>query len=174
MDSFRSRSTLKIGSKEFTLEVADTMATQEHGLMQRDSMPPSHGMIFVFADETDHDFYMKNTRIPLDIVFIRPDGRVLSWSRDQTLRVWNLATGEGHPLTGHEGSVDGALALADRRVLSWSQDGTLRVWDLTTGAGRPLRGQVHESSAQKSHHHLCADRLHPHSIDVALLTGDAR
>jgi WD40 repeat protein len=72
---------------------------------------------------------------------ILPNGGVLSWSRDDgTLRVWDLATGEGRSLTGHAGSVIGAVLLPDGRVLSWSNDKTLRVWDLATGEGRSLTG----------------------------------
>lgn len=69
---------MPIGSKTFTLEVADTSLTQQKGLMQRDSMPPEHGMIFVFPDEQVRGFYMRNTRIPLDIVFAAANGRVVS------------------------------------------------------------------------------------------------
>ncbi len=78
---------MPIGSKTFTLEVADTMATQEKGLMQRDSMPESHGMIFVFDDERDHDFYMKNTRIPLDIIFVSSQGKITHMA---TMRPYDL------------------------------------------------------------------------------------
>jgi WD40 repeat protein len=65
-----------------------------------------------------------------------PDGRYgLSWSRDKTLRRWDLETGQqvGEPLTGHESSVSGALLLPDEKhALSWSDDRTLRGWDLAT------------------------------------------
>jgi WD40 repeat protein len=71
-----------------------------------------------------------------------PDGRVLSWSRDGTLRIWDLATGAGRSLTGHEGLVRGAMVLPAGQVLSWSDDRTLRVWDLDTGEGRPLIGHT--------------------------------
>ena len=71
----------------------------------------------------------------VDGALLLPDGRVLSWSADGTLRVWDVATGEGRALTG-QGSVNGALLLPDGRVLSWSDDGTLRVWDVATGEGR--------------------------------------
>ena len=79
---------MPIGSKTFTLEVADTMASQEKGLMQRDTMPESHGMIFVFSDERDHDFYMKNTRIPLDIIFLNGDARIIHMA---TMRPYDLS-----------------------------------------------------------------------------------
>jgi uncharacterized membrane protein (UPF0127 family) len=70
--------TMQIGSKPFTLEVANTLSTRERGLMQRDSMPAGHGMIFVFDNEDRLGFYMKNTRIPLDIVFVNAAGVVVS------------------------------------------------------------------------------------------------
>ncbi len=70
--------TMQLGSKTFTLEVANTVPTRERGLMQRDSMPADHGMIFVFPEEEVLSFWMKNTRIPLDIIFVAKDGRVVS------------------------------------------------------------------------------------------------
>jgi len=69
---------MKLGSKTFTLEVANAPETREHGLMQRDSMPADHGMIFVFDDPSNVGFWMKNTRIPLDIVFVDSNGAVIS------------------------------------------------------------------------------------------------
>ena len=69
---------MKIGSKTFTLEIANDTLEREKGLMRRDSMPTDHGMIFVFPDEQRLGFYMKNTRIPLDIVFLNANGVVVS------------------------------------------------------------------------------------------------
>ena len=70
--------TMQLGQKEFTLEVAATPEARERGLMRRDSMPAGHGMIFVFADERPLTFHMKNTRIPLDIMFLNGQGKVVS------------------------------------------------------------------------------------------------
>jgi uncharacterized membrane protein (UPF0127 family) len=69
---------MQIGSKPFTLEVANTEETRERGLMRRDSMAADHGMIFVFDHEQVLPFYMKNTRIPLDIVFVDKQGVVVA------------------------------------------------------------------------------------------------
>jgi len=77
------------------------------------------------------------------------DGRpvVISGSDDETVRVWDLATGApvGHPLTGHDGWVRAvAVGELDGRpvVISGSDDETVRIWDLATGTpvGHPLTG----------------------------------
>ena len=61
---------------DLTLEVARTEAQREHGLMNRTSLPPHAGMIFVFPGDGPIDFWMKDTLIPLDMVFIAADGTV--------------------------------------------------------------------------------------------------
>ena len=67
---------MKIGDKTFTLEIAATQDSREFGLMRRDSMPADHGMIFVFQTPQQLPFWMKNTRIPLDIIYIDANGKV--------------------------------------------------------------------------------------------------
>ncbi|MEA2710064.1 MAG: uncharacterized protein QOF78_2665 [Phycisphaerales bacterium] len=69
---------MQLGTKTFTLEIANDAAEREKGLMRRDSMSADHGMIFVFPGEERLGFYMRNTRIPLDIVFINANGVVVS------------------------------------------------------------------------------------------------
>jgi uncharacterized membrane protein (UPF0127 family) len=69
---------MKIGSRDFSLEVADRDQSRETGLMYRDAMADDHGMIFVFPDEDMRLFYMANTRIPLDIAFLDSGGTVVS------------------------------------------------------------------------------------------------
>ncbi len=69
---------MTLGSRTFTLEVADNPAAQQRGLMNRDSMPADHGMIFVFPREDTRNFWMKDTRIPLDIVYLSRTGKVVT------------------------------------------------------------------------------------------------
>lgn len=67
------------GPVVFLVEVADTALKAEYGLMCRRSLAPDRGMLFTFAGPpVDRAFWMRNTLIPLDIIYIRPDGRVLS------------------------------------------------------------------------------------------------
>jgi uncharacterized membrane protein (UPF0127 family) len=61
---------------DLTLEVARTEAQREHGLMNRTSLAPHAGMMFVFPGDGPIDFWMKDTLIPLDMVFIGADGTV--------------------------------------------------------------------------------------------------
>ena len=76
---------MDIGSQPFTLELAATDKTRQHGLMHRQSMAPDHGMLFVFAGEQPLSFWMKNTLIPLDIVYLDRNGKVVSVSQMKPL-----------------------------------------------------------------------------------------
>ena len=72
------------GVTEVALEVATTPAAQERGLMYRTSLADGHGMLFVFPAESEHQFWMKNTLIPLDMLFIAADGRIVGIHADAT------------------------------------------------------------------------------------------
>ena len=60
------------------VEVVDTLEKQERGLMFRQSMPENEGMLFVYREPQEMSFWMRNTFIPLDIVFVGTDGIILN------------------------------------------------------------------------------------------------
>lgn len=64
------------GDHAFAIEVVDTPQTRAQGLMYRQSIAPDAGMLFDFKEERPVSFWMMNTFIPLDMVFIRKDGTV--------------------------------------------------------------------------------------------------
>ena len=57
-------------SRPFYVEFAGTPAQQEKGLMFRKKLANNHGMLFIFPDEREVTFWMRNTLIPLDMIFI--------------------------------------------------------------------------------------------------------
>jgi uncharacterized membrane protein (UPF0127 family) len=61
----------------FQVEVADTPAKREMGLQYRRDLPEGRGMIFIFPKEEQLSFWMKNTPLPLDMIFISAEGRIV-------------------------------------------------------------------------------------------------
>lgn len=68
--------------KKIDIEIADTQYERETGLMYRRSMEESHGMLFIYPEEALRSFYMKNTYIPLDIIYYSKDSAVVSFQEN--------------------------------------------------------------------------------------------
>lgn len=66
------------GARNFTIEIADTSASRSAGLMFRTEMDDDHGMLFVFERSHRASFWMHNTPMPLDLIFIDNDGRIVA------------------------------------------------------------------------------------------------
>ena len=66
----------------YQLELALTPEQQTQGLMYRESLPDRTGMLFVFNESGTHHFWMKNTMIPLDMIWMDENGRVIFVSAD--------------------------------------------------------------------------------------------
>lgn len=66
------------------VEVAATDPARERGLMWRTELAPGTGMLFVFSGSEEHNFWMRNTLIPLDMLFLAGDGTVVGIVRNAT------------------------------------------------------------------------------------------
>ena len=64
--------------KTLDLEIADNDYETQTGLMYRDSMKANQGMLFIFEDSRPRYFYMKNTHIPLDLIYIDENRKIVS------------------------------------------------------------------------------------------------
>ncbi|MCF1708661.1 DUF192 domain-containing protein [Tabrizicola sp. J26] len=96
------------GSARFNVEIADTSEARSRGLMYRESLPRSAGMLFVYPEPQHASFWMRNTLIPLDMIFADATGRV-------TVVHSNAVPGDETPIDGGEGvqfvlEINGGLA----------------------------------------------------------------
>jgi uncharacterized membrane protein (UPF0127 family) len=72
---------VELDGHRFQIEIAADEASRERGLMFRESMPSDHGMLFVFDDAQVRTFWMKNTHIPLDILYFDQNYKLVSVQR---------------------------------------------------------------------------------------------
>lgn len=74
---------IEIGDKEYNVEVARTEEEKIKGLQEKESLGENEGMLFIYDEPQELAFWMKDTAIPLDIVFIDEDGEVISVQQGQ-------------------------------------------------------------------------------------------
>ncbi|MDA0721845.1 MAG: DUF192 domain-containing protein [Proteobacteria bacterium] len=96
------------GQATFTVAIVDTPATRAQGLMYVETMPRMAGMLFVYDRPQAVSFWMKNTLIPLDMIFASPQGKILRVHE-------NAIPGDLTPILGGDGGqmvleINGGLA----------------------------------------------------------------
>ena len=72
---------VELGDQRYAVEVADDDAERARGLMFRDELPAEHGMLFIHERQEPQAYWMKNTRIPLDILYFDAQKKLVSVSR---------------------------------------------------------------------------------------------
>ncbi|HLC27870.1 MAG TPA: DUF192 domain-containing protein [Dehalococcoidia bacterium] len=78
---------------DLLVEIADDAQERTRGLMLRESLPESQGMLFVFEQEGNHSFWMKDTTIPLSIAFIDGAGNIIGIRNMEPLDLTLLSPG---------------------------------------------------------------------------------
>lgn len=66
---------------ELEIEIAETDSSRERGMMQRNQLPQTRGMLFVFETEEDRTFWMANTPLSLDLLFIDADSTIMHMAK---------------------------------------------------------------------------------------------
>jgi len=87
------------GKTTFNVEVADTPQLRQRGLMFRRELPADQGMLFDFGKPRPVQMWMKNTYVPLDMIFIRADGTVIGIGAD-TVPLSEDTVGVAEPVKG--------------------------------------------------------------------------
>ena len=73
---------VELGNQRYAIEIADDDAERARGLMFRDALPSGHGMLFIHDAEEPQAYWMKNTKIPLDILYFDDGRKLVAQQRD--------------------------------------------------------------------------------------------
>ena len=121
---------VELAGERFQVEIADTEEARARGLMFRDRLEDGHGMLFIHERQEPLAYWMKNTRIPLDILYFDNARRLVSQQRD----VPPCWSGRGCPAYPSDGAARYVLELnAGEAARMGLEDGA----DLTFGPGIP-------------------------------------
>ena len=109
--------------QSIAIEIADNDSTRERGLMQRDGLPKDSGMLFIFDSESEQGFWMANTRIALDLIFVRSDGQVQSISKYiQPMRLETVPSqGPAQYVLEVEAGYTDSVGLIEGDILEWTR-----------------------------------------------------
>jgi uncharacterized membrane protein (UPF0127 family) len=89
---------VELKGQRFEVEIADTPQLKAQGLMFRDALQPDYGMLFIFQDESPRAFWMRNTRIPLDILYF--DSQMTLVSAAENVRPCRVERCPSYPSQG--------------------------------------------------------------------------
>ena len=117
---------LTINGHKIVVEVASTPERRSLGLMNRFSLQPDHGMLFVFERPEPQGFWMKNTFIPLSIAFVAADGRII-----------NVDEMQPHDESTHVSRGPALYAIEMRK--GWFTERGIRSGDVVKGLPGPKR-----------------------------------
>lgn len=108
--------------KQLDIEVADTENKRQIGLMNRSQMDEDKGMLFIFENDNTSGFWMKETRIPLDIIFVGKDSIVINVQKNAKpydLNTYPASAPYRYALEVNGGSADKWGIQEGKTKLSW-------------------------------------------------------
>ncbi|MEQ1510430.1 MAG: DUF192 domain-containing protein [Sphingopyxis sp.] len=116
--------TMETRVHNFTVEVAGTEDEQARGLMFRTSMAPNRGMVFPFSPPRFASFWMKNTLIPLDMLFVRADGTIDRIAENTTPESLEPVGSGGEVIAVLElgGGTAARLGIDESAIVRWTGD----------------------------------------------------
>ena len=106
------------------IEIADTQEARQRGLMNRRGMDPDEGMLFIFPEPDMLSFWMRNTAMPLDIIFVAEDRSIVNIARrtrplsDDRIR----ATAPAQYVVEVRGGVSERFGITDSASVRWRQN----------------------------------------------------